>query len=273
MKVGDEVLYLYEGDAPGSENWTHDMEAVETSEGQIRLCNVRRPTITVYRPRAEIQTDTAVIIAPGGGFHLLAWDHEGSQVAGWLNEKGITCFQLHYRTMPVKGDPHEALMAAARSGTLDDTIQPIISMAVQDGRNAVKWVREHASDYDISPSKVGFLGFSAGATLALGLAYTTPREECPDFLAPIYPHYRWIQERNIPPDRPPMFVAVAADDEFGFASHAIELNQDWTGAGFSQELHVYSRGGHGFGMNHQGLASDQWIEHFYAWLGTEGLVD
>ena len=163
------------------------------------------------------------------------------------------------------------MLAAARND-IDARVVPIIDMAIADGIRVLHRVRSHAVSLAVHPDRVGLMGFSAGATLTVGLGLSAPCAICADFLAPIYPHYRWVRDRPLADDRPPMFLAVAAEDEFGFAGHAIELNQAWVKAGDRQELHIYSKGGHGFGMTQQGLTSDHWIEHFYNWLRTESLL-
>jgi acetyl esterase/lipase len=95
----------------------------------------------------------------------------------------------------------------------------------------------------------------------------------PDFVAPIYLQYEWVPKSGgVPADAPPMFIAAASDDQLGLASHSVSLYQNWTAAKKPAELHLFSKGGHGFGMRKQNIPTDHWIERFYDWLEVQGLV-
>ncbi len=137
-----------------------------------------------------------------------------------------------------------------------------------DGRRAIELVREHAQRLDVRPDAVGMIGFSAGAFLAVDVALD-PRAEQVAFIAPIYGGE--TQGAPVPADAPPLFIAVAQDD---ILVKIVEgLHADWSAADRPSELHVFARGGHGFGMVRQGLPSDRWTDLFLAWLDDLGLTN
>jgi len=266
----DKVVRLYAGPAPGSEAWQHAEQESRTNLWRTRVVfNVVNPTLTVFQPEPDKANGTAVIICPGGAFFGLSIDSEGFEVARWLNGRGVTCFVLKYRLVPCKtDDPTRELTAR---GNLDDVVAPIIQLALADGKAAIAHVRQHAKEYGVSPDRIGILGFSAGGTVTASVAYNYTLESRPNFVAPIYLAYKWvIKEGSVPADAPPMFILAATDDPLKLAPESVALYQDWTAARKSAELHLYSKGGHGFGMRKQNLASDHWVERFADWLEVQG---
>lgn len=265
-------IKLYDGPAPGSESWTHsEKEAEKTSWGGQAVFNVVSPTLTVVRPEPGTANGTAVVICPGGGFFLLSINSEGMDVAKVLAKKGITCFVLRYRLVECKtDDPARELMSR---GNIDPFVKPIVPLAMADGLKAVGYVRKHAAEYDVNPSRIGIMGFSAGGTVASSVAYNYTAETRPDFAAPIYLAYAWtVKDKGVPADAPPMFILAATDDPLGLASHSVDLYRDWTAAKKSAELHLYRQGGHGFGMNTQNKPTDGWLDRFTDWLNWQGLL-
>ena len=118
------------------------------------------------------------------------------------------------------------------------------------------------------------MGFSAGGTLAVSVAYSCEGESRPDFLAPIYAQYDWaLKKQVVPQDAPPIFLLAATNDQLGLAQHSVRIYQDWIAAKKSAELHLYAQGGHGFGMRTQSLPTDRWIELFADWMQVQGLVE
>jgi acetyl esterase/lipase len=233
------------------------------------LRNVSEATLTVFRP--EKPNGIGIVVCPGGGWRILAWEHEGLDVARWLNAQGYTAFLLKYR---VRGTPasqadYEANLAKgmsqidlSRAGKTAframgdivpyETIAAARIAAADDGRRAIAVVRERAKEWDIDPAKVGMIGFSAGA-----------------FVAAIYGGE--TLGRPVPADAPPLFTCIAQDDFLLY--RVVEgLYADWTDAKRSAELHIYRRGQHGFGMVKQGSPSDRWIEQFHEWLTDLGFA-
>jgi len=258
---------------------------VGTAGEAAMLRNVSEPTLTVFRP--ERPNGIGVIVCPGGGWRILAWEHEGSDVARWLTARGYTAFLLKYR---VRGTPasqadYDAEMAKmytridlTRKGKTayraigeiipPETIRDARAAAADDGRRALAIVRERAKEWDVHPDKVGMIGFSAGAFLAVDVALDT-RAAPLAFVAAIYGGE--TLQRPVPADAPPLFTCIAQDDVLLY--RVVEgLYADWTDAGRSAELHIYRRGQHGFGMVKQGFPSDRWIEQFHDWLTDLGFA-
>ncbi|MBO9637380.1 MAG: dienelactone hydrolase family protein, partial [Siphonobacter aquaeclarae] len=128
------------------------------------------------------------------------------------------------------------------------------------------------SEYSIRPDRIGIIGFSAGGTVTASVAYNYTPETRPDFAAPVYLQYDWVIRNGVPADAPPMFLLAASDDQLGLGPHSVRLYNDWIAAKKPAELHLYSKGGHGFGMRVQHLPSDRWIERFADWLDVQGLL-
>lgn len=261
-----QVIRLYNGPAPGSENWKFP-ERTDTISGtdMVFVNNVAQPTLTIYK--AKRPNGTAVIVCPGGAFRGLAVQHEGSAVAAWLNLKGITAIVLKYRVLnaPPGYDPGFGQdMQTNNFARIDSINMPVVPLAVADGHEAVRYVRRHAAELGIDPDRVGMIGFSAGGTLVASVAQTYDSESRPDFVAPIYAYTGAIVNAAVRKNAPPMFLALAADD--AIAAGNPDLYKRWHEAGQKAEIHVYGAGGHGFGLRKQGLPSDMWIEDFESWL-------
>ena len=136
---------------------------------------------------------------------------------------------------------------------------------------AVAYVRQHASDWGISPDRVGIIGFSAGGFIAAQVAVEYAPEGRPAFAAVIYGGL--MKDAQAPTDAPPLFIAAATDDGLELAPQSIALYQKWTNAHKSAELHMYAKGGHGFGMRQQNIPTDHWIDRFADWLQLEGFLN
>ena len=193
----------------------------------------------------------AVVVAPGGGFTILAIEHEGRDVARWLNERGITAFVLRYR---VGLENREVSQKAA----------------IEDGLLAVKTVRERAKEWKLDSNRIGVMGFSAGGYLAIGVATRYTPETRPDFAISIYAVAP--EGFQVAADAPPLFIAVAYDDNVRMTSTATALLDNWKKAKVPAELHVFPDGGHGFGMNKKGKSCDVWTDLLAAWMTRLGLM-
>jgi len=267
------VIPLYNGAAPGSENWNWEEKQIKVDIGTI-VMDVSHPSLTAYVPANP--NGTAVIIAPGGAFHVLAFDHEGTEVAKRLNAKGITAFVLKYRV--VHNDPAHpensigTLMATKNFKKLDSLNAPVVPLAMQDGLTAVKYVRQHAAEYKIDAGKIGFMGFSAGGTVTMSVVYNATDESRPNFVAPIYAYEGAIVGSTVPSPKTPIFIAAASDDDLGLATHSVHIYLKWLEANQPAELHMYEQGKHGFGTKKQGLPVDTWMDRFTDWLVMHGLI-
>ncbi len=279
-----QVIPVWPGVAPGSENWTQKEVEYLNPQKQTMIRNVVRPTMTAFMPDRSKANGTAVIVCPGGGFRFLSWQSEGTEVAQWLRDRGVAAFVLKYRLLDTGATEAEFQKALAELFSMisrissgdsstpainDIAMQNIITMAATDGKQAIKVVREHASEWGIALDRVGIMGFSAGGLLTDEVALHHDAESRPDFVAPIYGAP--FAQVSVPPDAPPMFILCANDDPLA-SSGSARLFSEWKAAGKAVELHVYSKGGHGFGMNKQGLPADHWIDRFSDWLEVQGLL-
>jgi acetyl esterase/lipase len=260
------VIPVWPGIAPGSENWMQkEVDYTIGSEHKQMVRNVTRPTLTLYLPDPAKANGTAIIIAPGGGFRFLSWQNEGTAVAEWLAERGVTAFVLKYRLRDT-GESQEDFL---KGKTPAATAQPdIAGLASADGRQAMKLIRQRAAEWKIAPDRIGFMGFSAGGAVTMGVVMHYDADSRPNFAAPIYGAGT---EGAIPDDAPPLFILCAGDDK-GAMPGSIKTFSDWKAAGHAAELHIYSKGGHGFGMSQRGLPVDHWIERLGEWLEVQGLM-
>lgn len=233
----------------------------------IRLGNVSSPTLTFY-PAKGHNSGAAVVVFPGGGYQILAIDLEGTEVCDWLTSAGVNCVLLKYR-VPNTGP------------------FPKSPAALQDAQRAVGLVRQHAVEWHIDPSRVGVLGFSAGAHLAAALSthydqpLYTPLDAAdhlscrPDFAVIVYPGYLALADKNFAPNAdinptaqtPPQFIVQAADDPV-HVENATVYFQQLNKAKVPTELHVYAQGGHGYGLRRTELPVTAWPQAVETWLHT-----
>jgi acetyl esterase/lipase len=263
------VITLWPDGAPGSEQWTQqEQEIVSPETGMLITHNIAQPTLTAYLPDRGTANGTAVIVCPGGGFHYLEVEKEGSDMARWLNACGITAFVLRYRLIRTGDD----FMAEMRQnldniGKMAELMVPMRPLLLADAQQAVRLVRQHAGEWGIKQNRIGIMGFSAGGTVTTIVALLHDAGSRPDFIAPIYSGPG--AEVPVPPDAPPMFLVCADDD--GLVPHTVRLYSDWKAAGRPVEMHIYSQGGHGFGLRPHGLPADTWTDRFGDWLKLQGL--
>ncbi len=234
------------------------------------VTNVSKPTMEVFRPDPTIANGTSVIIAPGGGMYALSINSEGNDVARWLNSKGITAFVLKYRLVPTGEDGVADLSKEGKQ--VNEKAAKVLKLSTEDGLNAISYVREHAKELAVDLNKIGFMGFSAGGAVTMSVTYNASKENQPNFIVPVYAWMDIVPINKIPDNGPPMLVICSSDDPLGLAPASVELYTSWAKKGIDTELHMYSKGGHGFGMKTQGLPSDSWIERFYDWSIAEGLT-
>ena len=257
---------------PPEADLTKDTDKLIAGRRIIKTGNVTTPQLAIYRPAREKDTGSAVIICPGGGFNILAYDLEGTEVATWLNSLGVTGIVLKYR-VPAR-DPKQAWLAP-----------------VQDAQRAVSLVRAHAAKWGLDPARIGILGFSAGGTTA---AYTsllledrrypaldaTDKISCrPDFTLLIYTG--GFVERfpaamtdtvTFSKAAPPMFLVHAFDDNVA-VQNTLHIATELKKVGGSAELHVYDAGGHGYGLRYvESQPVTTWPARAAEWLARRGLL-
>jgi acetyl esterase/lipase len=233
----------------------------------IRLGNVSAPTLTLYSPAGK-NTGAAVVVFPGGSYHILAIDLEGTEVCNWLASAGITCILLKYRVPDTGPYPKSAA-------------------ALQDAQRALGIVRAHADAWHIDPHRLGVLGFSAGAHLAAALSThfdqrlydpidAADKLSCrPDFAVIVYPGYLALAEQNFAPNSeihpteqtPPSFIVQAEDDPV-HVENATVYFLALKNAKVPTELHIYAEGGHGYGLRRTAQPVTAWPQLVEIWLRT-----
>ena len=277
-------LILWANEVP-NQRASDEIEIQEKTE-ILRIKNVLQPTLEVYLPKKDNATGKGVIICPGGGYQILAYDWEGTDIAKWLNTNGIAAFVLKYRLPTSKSliEKHKA--------------------PLQDAQRAIRLVRQNAKQWNVLPNKIGIMGFSAGGHLASTLAthYNTQLREKtdaqdtinarPDFLALIYPvitmdsrythqgsktnllgenpetvlvnHYS--NELHVTKDTPPTFLFHTWDDKAVPAENSLLFGKALTKEGVPAEMHLYPEGGHGFSLGTNSGRVHAWTNLFIAWV-------
>lgn len=268
-----EVLKIWPGAAPGTESWSGPEEVSHYSDGAHSVAlvtNVTVPTLTVYRPKTA--NGTAVIVVPGGGFRTLAVEHEGEMVAHWLNAHGITAFMLKYRVrnQPELEFPLDVRGHPERFVAFSNQFAPQRPIAIADAVQAMHVLRARAARFGIAPDRIGMVGFSAGAITTVGVLLHASPADRPDFAVPVYGAL--MDDTPVPTDAPPIFIAAAQDDELVPVEQSVEIFRRWTSANRPAELHVYEKGGHGFGMIKFGKPVDGWPSALEAWLRSRNWI-
>jgi acetyl esterase/lipase len=247
------TVKIWPGVAPGSEHWTQQERTFTGTPLGTVIQNVVTPTLTAYLPPKGKATGAGIVIAPGGAFVALAIDLEANQLARVLQQRGVAAFVLKYRTVEKKSDgiPAMDMDTAGRYG-------------IADGIQALKVVRAHATEWNVSPHKVGIIGFSAGGMVASATLLQPDVAARPDFAALIY-GAPFGKMPAIPAKLPPIFMAWAHDDAVALRP-VVRFRDALVAAGIRPEVHEYDKGGHGFGMRKQGTSSDRWVDDFWHWL-------
>lgn len=240
----------------------------ETGRTDRYISYVSNPTLTVYPADPAKATGAAVLVVPGGGFRYVCLDKEGIEPAQWLNSIGVTAIVLKYRTL----DPEKE-----RSGK---TIEPLFA----ETERAMRVVRTHAAEWKIDPKKIGIMGFSAGAIMAVRLvidadagdtAAVDPIEKAgsrPDFVVFVYGATPPGKQPKIDKTAPPFFLVHAADDPKAPVNGALKIFQLLNEGGASAELHVYHRGDHGFGMTPKVGTVRDWTTSCASWMRDLGVI-
>ena len=256
-----EIIYLWPGKVPG-ELKEKQPPVIDTSKNDkiLRFDEVTNPAIEVFLPDKAIKSGSAVIVCPGGGYNILAYDLEGTEIAGWLNRLGFTAFVLQYRIPDKKGG------------------------ALQDVQRAMRIVRNNPHKWNIDPEKIGVMGFSAGGSLSARASTLFNKKtyppvdksdslSCrPSFTILIYPAYldqgpslTLTPELELSKDVPPIFIFQTADDPYG--NSALVMAAALRNAKLPVELHILSTGGHGYGLRPGKVAAETWPLLAEKWLG------
>jgi acetyl esterase/lipase len=273
-----EPLALWPKGAPGEINqFGEERDMTKPTDNQIagrpvvRLGNVTNATLTIFPAPKDKDTGTAVVVFPGGGYHIIAYDLEGTEVCEWLNSIGVTAVLVKYRVPKRPNQPRHAA-------------------PLQDAQRAVGLVRSRAAELGLEPNRIGVLGFSAGAHLAATLAANTARTyppvdaadavSCrPDFMFLIYPGYLTLKDQGhkvapevaVTPNTPPTFLLMTQDDPIGVETvlhYSLALKQ----SGVPFELHVYPTGGHGYGLRRTENPLTAWPDRAEDWMRSRGLL-
>ncbi|NND96894.1 MAG: prolyl oligopeptidase family serine peptidase [Pirellulaceae bacterium] len=237
----------------------------------IRLGNVAKPELHSYPAGGDHVSDTTIVICPGGGYSILAWDLEGTEIAEWLQQIGVSSVVLKYR-VPTR-DEGEKWLAP-----------------VQDIQRTISLLRNGAVD-GIPGKRIGVLGFSAGGNAAARSATAKKRyyeavdesdeaNYLPDFAVLIYPAWlvheneptKLIDEIEVTDSTPPMFFAHARDDRVTCMS-SVTLFSELQKRNIAASLHVFGGGGHGFGARENSMAEDNWPMLCEAWMRERGWLD
>jgi acetyl esterase/lipase len=259
------------GPLPGAKN----PEVWHKQYGSQFARNVTVATLTPFLPDPARASGAAVVVAPGGGFTTLSMENEGWNVARALAEKGVAAFVLKYRLnqTPADAQEYEKAMREMFSGNKPppgsepERMMAGIAPQIADARAAFALIRKRSAEWHIDPSRIGMVGFSAGAMLTI--ATTTVGEDAkPAFIGIIYGPLAPV---SVPADAPPLFVALAADDPF-FGNGGYGLIDSWKAAKRPVEFHLYEQGGHGFGMYPKETTSTGWFDAFTRWLGMHGML-
>ena len=239
--------------------------------------NVVDATLTPFLPDPAKATGAAVIVAPGGGFRTRSMDNEGWDVARALAERGMAAFVLKYRLNQTPAALEDFAQwrpaprpASATPPTPEEAwAQMVANMAPQlaDAQAAFALVRARAAEWGVDPDRIGMIGFSAGARLAMSTQEAVA-DARPAFLGNIYGP---MNAQDVAADAPPLFIALAVDDPL-FPNTGFGLVESWRAAGTPVEFHYYEQGGHGFGMYEKPTTSTGWFEAFAAWLRMHGFI-
>ena len=240
---------------------------ISEQEG-VYLDNISEPEMYLYKAKGDSITDKAMIICPGGALLFSAYEKEGVKLAKKLALNGITAIVLKYRTYPRKGSVIDwAGTLWGKPQVVIDSAKTILPYSSKDALNAIEVIRNNASKYNINPDKIGLMGFSAGGAVTMEAAYTSISKNQPNFIAPIYPWMDIVGGQKVPSNKPPAFITCANNDGWKeIPTSSVQIYQDWIQAEAKVELHMFSEGGHGFGMNKINSPVDRWSQLLVDWI-------
>jgi acetyl esterase/lipase len=257
----NQVIYLWPNGAPGFESKKDIPE--EAKDWWVK--NINNPSLTVYSAPKEKATGAAVIICPGGGHNKLVITSEGGGAAAYFNSIGVTAFVLKYRLFRETNSPYT------------------VENCMEDGRRAVRVVRESAAAFNIDTAKIGIAGFSAGGELAAWVGFNAPKEQLikkdktdgqkstPDFVVLIYPGPLAVPDSNAS-STPPLFMAAANDDDC-CSEPLLKITGLYRKAHAKVEMHLFAQGNHAFGMGKKSALKSisTWPQRMADWLADNGI--
>lgn len=271
----DSPVLLFPKGAPGETKKL--IEKADTEGGKVggesvlRITNVSEPTLTFYHASDELASGAAILVCPGGGYNILAYDLEGDEVCEWLNNLGITAILLKYRVPRREGQAKH--------------LAPL-----QDAQRAMGYVRAHAEEMNIDPHRIGIIGFSAGAHLAAMLSTNFSQRaypvldgadklSCrPDFCLLVYPAYldsanfQLAPELTVSKETPPTMLIQAEDDK-AYINSSLFYYYALKEAGVPAWIHLYSQGGHGYGLRNTGASVNEWPDRAEDWFREIGAIE
>jgi acetyl esterase/lipase len=263
QKNSNQVIYLWPNGAPGFENKKNEPE--QAKDWWVK--NINNPSLTVYAAPKEKATGAAVIICPGGGHSSLVFNAEGKDAAEYFNSLGVTAFVLKYRLF------REVNSSYTKENTL------------QDGRRAMRMVRQQAVTFSLDTNKIGLMGFSAGGELAAWVAFNSPKEQLvktddidnkkctADFLVLIYPGPLALPD-TLTTNTPPLFMAAANDDEC-CSEPILKITSLYRKAHAKVEMHLFAQGNHAFNMGKRSTLKsiNTWPQRMADWLADNGYLN
>lgn len=274
-KVQEQIISLPYKEPDGI-SWSHpEKEYFSTEWGANAITNVSAPQLLMYAPDEQKRNGSSVILAPGGGVYALSIDGEGRNIAHWLNERGITVFILKYRLVPTGDDGIKDLIEIAKNNNAEriKRTQALLPYSVNDALEAVSYIRVNASKLKLDEQKVGMMGFSGGGVILFGVVNQATDATMPNYLVPLYPGTDLIEPKPTAATPPTLFIA-AANDQLIDATLFTDIFNRWHKAGVPTGLHLFAKGGHGFGYGvwKQSTPSDNWLERYYEWAVSEGFI-
>ncbi|MCC8154185.1 MAG: alpha/beta hydrolase [Tannerellaceae bacterium] len=237
----------------------------------IRLTDVSIPTITIFPAPDEYANGAAILVCPGGAYNILSYNLEGEEICHWLNDLGITAVLLKYRVPRREGQ--------------DKHVAPL-----QDAQRALAYMRSHADKYDIDPGRIGVMGFSAGAHLSVMLSNSF-RERAymqidetdnvsirPNFCLLVYPAYLDGENFGLTPEikvtkQTPPTCIIQTEDDKNYINSSLFYYYALKEAGIPATMHLYSKGGHGYGMRDVGTQVREWPDRAEDWLRDLNVID
>ena len=275
MQSQEKPLLLFPGGAPGESGKLKQVDDLSGNKVAgcpvLRISNVSEPTLTFYPAPAEQNNGVTIIVNPGGGYNILAYNLEGSEICKRFNSHGINCVLVKYRVPRREG--------------LEKHTAPL-----QDLQRAIAYTRSHAAEWNIDADKIGVMGFSAGAHLS-AVASTNYGERTypkidsfdevslrPDFTILVYPAYLSGEHFSIAPElkvdaNTPPTILIQTEDDRNYLDSSLFYYYALKEAKVPAAMHLYPSGGHGYGLRNTGHTVNEWPFRVLSWLRDIGMIE